>query len=178
MKMRKDEVFDFQKRWTALEKLSRDVDYQISVYALDLRNKFPKGDAGDEKFVDWCVAYLTGINEARAKGLLTRALTAAMCDENTYKRVGGAHKKVVQLAFLDKKEQIATIDAAKTQNKQIADVMRERAIAQGKMTPPPPRINYYEIAQAYTQFMERGCRCHKPKDIELYMKQCRRSVET
>lgn len=167
--MNKDKLFSFQKRWNALEKQRKDLGYQFALWARDLRAEFPKDDAGDAQFIKSCVEWFKGIDEPRAKSLLTQARAAeSVPDERTFLIVGGA-RQIEKLAPLEKKEQIATIEAAKLQNKTISTVIRERAVAQGKLPPPPPRVNHLDNAQKLARYIKRTCK-KIPKDIEMILK--------
>jgi hypothetical protein len=156
-------MIQFVKRWRELESKAKDLDYQRSVLARDIRAEFPKGSDGDEAFTKWCEVEL-GLFVAAACELLTRARAIEVCaDESTYARVGG-FKAVRHVITLNKREQVAVLEAAKSQHKNVRTIVRERETARAANLPantnikPVLRFSTFEDAKALAAFVDKHCK--------------------
>lgn len=159
--MNNDKMLQFVKRWRALEAAQRDLDFRISEWARDLRSEFVAGKAGDDRFVSWCDQEL-GITKAQADGLLRRvSLLSVVPDAKTWNSFGG-YEKLLPISDMPRKEQVATIEAAKASKLTIATIVRQRS----KPTPTatdsvdrPERVTASpaEDAAALAEFIDQVC---------------------
>lgn len=163
--MNNSKMIQFVKRWREIERQTKDLDYQRSVLARDIRAEFSDGNVGDEQFIKWCDVEL-GLNAAAACELLTRARAVQVCaDEKTYTRVGG-FKAVRHLITVGKREQVAVLEAAKSQHKNVLTVVREREKARAATLPanantstkPVMRYSSFEDAKALAVFVDKHCK--------------------
>lgn len=76
----------WQKRWNDLHDARFDNDFKLAELAHEIREEFPKGDAGDMQFCTWTKANLKG---ARPKSLLSKVAAFAAFDEKQWRRLGG-----------------------------------------------------------------------------------------
>lgn len=74
------------KRWKELHDNKFKNDYLIAELACEIRNEFPKGDAGDFQFGQWVKQHLQG---ARPKILLERVRGYETFSETEWRRLGG-----------------------------------------------------------------------------------------
>lgn len=164
--MNSGKLVRFIERWRELERQTKDLDFQRSVFARDLRKEFAAGSAGDDQFTKWCETEL-GLNAAAACELLTRARAVEVCaDEKTYARVGG-FKAVRHVIALPKRAQVEVIEAAKSQHKNVLTVVREREKAKNQNTPaaskvasstaPTLRYSSFADAKALAEFIHEHC---------------------
>lgn len=134
--MNNDKMIRFVKRWREIEQQQKDLDFQRSVLARDIRAEFGKGDTGDEQFINWCAVEL-GITAWAAKELLTRAVAATVVpDERTWKMIGG-YRAIRPLEELPKRHQVDVIEAAKASGRAPVTIMRERGLIKAPETTRP-----------------------------------------
>lgn len=147
MAMTSDKTFRYRKRWSELEAQRKDLEYRRCVFARDVRSEFATGDEGDAAFLAWCGVEL-GLYGFAAQEMLTRARAAELLkDERTFQRVGGYSRGIRHLVELPRRELITVLEAAKTQQKTIGTVMRERGLG------PAPRTNSVRDATALAEFI-------------------------
>lgn len=133
--MNNDKMIRFVKRWREIEQRQRDLDFERSKLARDIRDEFDKGDRGDDLFVNWCTVEL-GITAFAAKELLTRATAVTVVpDERTWKMIGG-YRAIRPLQDLPKRHQVDVLEAAKSSGRAPINIMRERGLI--KMSEPRP----------------------------------------
>lgn len=131
--MTNEKMLQFVKRWRDIEAQQKDLDFNRSKLARDIRGEFDKGDRGDDQFVNWCVAEL-GTTVWGAKELLTRAVAATVVpDERTWKMIGG-YRAIRPLQDLPKRHQVDVLEAAKVSGRAPINIMRERGLI---MAPEP-----------------------------------------
>lgn len=139
--MKNDKMIQFVKRWRDLERRQKDLDFERSVFARDLRAEFEPGRLGDDEFVNWCVVEL-GLTAAQARSeFLPRAQAAiAVPDVGTWNQLGG-FRQTRHLVGLTKKQQVDVVQAAKVSNKVITTVRRERGLnGAPPISKPAPRV--------------------------------------
>ncbi len=125
--MNNDKMIRFIKRWRELETQRRKLDFERSQWCREVRDEFPKGDAGDKAFVNWLAVEL-GITPAIGAELLERAVASlAVPDSKTWDRVGG-FSNIRALAPLAQRDRVAVLEAAKADAKTVKTVMRERGL--------------------------------------------------
>lgn len=109
----------FIERWRDLEKRQKDLDYERSVFARDLRAALPS----DAAFTKWCVAEI-GLAEPAAQDLLLRAIAAKVVpDVTVWKRVGG-FREIRAVAALPRREQVNVLETAKFTGQSIRSIVR------------------------------------------------------
>ncbi len=117
-----DSMFKYVKRWQELERKQKDLDYERSVFAKELRAEF--GNNGDARFVKWCKDEL-GLTEVGANELLLRAtMVKTVGDEKTWKNLGG-FRAIRAVEVLPREKRVHVIEAAKTTGKSVATLVRE-----------------------------------------------------
>lgn len=123
------------KRFRALEAAQRDLDFNMSQWARDLRACFESGKPGDNAFVKWCETELS-LTEGKARhDLLVRAAAAdAVKDIDTWNTVGG-FKTIRALTELPRKEQVACLGAVKASGYSLRTVLKERGHGPAPIAP-------------------------------------------
>lgn len=147
--LNKDESFSFIKRWNELERAGRALDFSRSKWAAELRSKFAPGTIGDDQFRNWCNIEI-GLGEVGASELLERASAFVdVPDERTWNTVGG-FQQVRQLGVVPRSERPMLIEAAKSGNRNIRSVLRER-----KLIEPIEKSSPARDARELAAFIER-----------------------
>ena len=159
--MNNDKMLHFVKRWRALEAAQRDLDFKISEFARDVRSEFPAGKVGDDRFTAWLDVEL-GFTKAQADGLLRRvSLLSVVPDVKTWNHHGG-YEKLLPISDLPRKEQVATLEAAKASKLTIATIIRQRskpvaAPADSIERPEVRTASPAEDAAALAEFIDSTC---------------------
>lgn len=159
--MNNEKMIAFVKRWREIERQQKDLDFQRSRLARDIRAEFEKGDRGDDQFCNWCVIEL-GITAFQARELLTRAVAATIVpDDRTWKMIGG-YRAIRPLQGLPRKHQVDVLEAAKSSGRAPINIMRERGLAVSASK--PQQQSAYTDAVTLAQFISRTSK-HIPEDI-------------
>ncbi len=125
-----DQTTKLLKRWRKLEADQRDLDFRVSEFARDLRDVC----GGELPAVAWCSTEL-GMTELQAKALLARgALVDVVPDAPTWNRLGGYQKIRVLEQVPTKRARVEFVEKAKSQNLQIASVIRKERAAEQQRT--------------------------------------------
>lgn len=143
--MNNDKMIQYVKRWQQLERKSKELDYERSVFAKELRSEF----GNDAQFIKWCADEL-GLTATRSSDLLLRATAAkAVPDASTWSRIGGFREIGALAAVPDRKTQIHIIESAKSTGKGIRTLIRENVTHE----PPPPRTTPARDAEELARFI-------------------------
>jgi len=86
--MNKDRSLEFSQRWRKLLNRTKDLDWEKTVFAKELRAEFETGVAGDRALTQWCEVEI-GMPQYVATELLLRAVMATHVDKKGYEQVGG-----------------------------------------------------------------------------------------
>ena len=155
--MNKDRAFELAQRWRRLVSRTKDLDWDKTLFAKDLRAEFGSGGAGDKALIKWCETEI-GMPSYVATELLLRATVAGIVDKEAYVQIGG-FGAVRQIAALDLRQQVHVVQSAKLQNKTVRSVMRE----QGLLPPPPEPVADPDAVLLATFIIEQGIKL--PKEI-------------
>jgi hypothetical protein len=121
--MKSEKTMEFVKRWQVIQRKSKDLDWEKTSFAKDLRSQFET----DKALIKWCDTEL-GMAEHVAQELILRANAADVVkDAATWQSVGG-FTSVRQLVGLTKQQQVHVVQGAMLQNKPIRSVMREQGL--------------------------------------------------
>ena len=171
--MHKDRSFEFSQRWRKLLNRTKDLDWEKTLFAKELRAEFDAGASGDKALTKWCEVEL-GMPQYVATELLLRAVMATQVDKKGYEQVGG-FSAVRQIAALDKRQQVHVIQSAKTQNKSVRSVMRDQGLL-----PEPPQISANPDAELLAEFLIRSGVSIPPriaKVVDKYVKKPARHLK-
>lgn len=155
--MTSEKSFSFIKRWRVLEEQRKDLNYQRCVLAREIRAEFAEGESGDLAFASWCDVEL-GVRGLGATEMLVRAQSMELLkDRKTFERVGGYTRGIRHLLMLPRRERVAVIEAAKTQQKAIATVLRERGHG------PAPRTSSVRDLKLVAEYLAKSGRRLPPE---------------
>jgi hypothetical protein len=146
--MHNDVMIKYVKRWQELVRKQRDIDYERSVFAKDLRGEF----GTDARFVKWCQEELR-LTKVQAEELLLRAdLAKTVGTEETWKKVGGfGALRAVEALPIAKRRHV--IEVAKTTGKSIRTLVRESDKRSPAPAEPLRRSSPQDDASRLAQFI-------------------------
>jgi hypothetical protein len=144
--MHKDRSFEFSQRWRKLLNRTKDLDWEKTFFAKELRAEFDAGAPGDKALTKWCEVELD-MPQYVAAELILRTVMATYVDNKGYEQVGG-FSAVRQIAALDKRQQVHVIQSAKAQNKSVRSVMRDQGLL-----PDRPRVSENPDAALLAEFL-------------------------
>lgn len=130
----KDRLFALYKRWCALERRAKDLDFERSVWARDALAEF---DA-DDQFRNWCADELM-ISASQIDVLLNRAAVATVVAEaSTWRRLGG-FAQLQSLLAIPAAERTRLVESAEGDGRTIRALVCQHMAERGET--PPPRAN-------------------------------------
>ena len=142
----------FFGRYNTLEASRKDVDYQTSVLAHDIRAEFPRGAAGDAGFLQFLDTEFN-LGGACGEEWTERVKVLAICpDALEYKNAGGFP---ILRRLLDRPLPAARGVVKKSQIEQrgIPAIIKEEQNGEAPYKPRAPPINYERDAQQLAEFI-------------------------
>lgn len=118
-------------RWTKLNADRSKNDFAIADLAREIRDEFPKGDAGDFQFSVWVLRHLPA---ARPKKLLEKAFSVDTYGEEEFTRLGG-WQSISFLMSLTKAQQKHVLSTVHGEGPFHYSTIRMRALRLGIVSP-------------------------------------------
>lgn len=177
--MTNGQMHALKERWRELAKRLKDLDWDITKFAADLRGQFVDGDKGDDAFDSFCELNL-GMNATKRSEMKLRAATMSVTkDAKTYKFIGG-FRQVKVMRNLTRRQIVDVLESCKVSGNSFGNEMRARGLLEVKPRPEPirvgrrlifpvkkapPKIDPYFDAVTLAQYIARTSRSI-PKDIQ------------
>ena len=171
--------FELIKEWQALERRSRDIEFDRLAFCKKLRQRFGAGPSGDRHFKDWCVAKLKQ-TEPQADLMLTRSIAGGVfSDSSEFRAVGGESALDVFDMYSKAAEREAAMRTAVKESRNLRrvwQVMKRPAVAplaygsrsEAETTVPTARDNGIVMASRLAAFIaeSRSLLSVMPGDVE------------
>lgn len=147
-------MIDFVKRWRSIERRQKDLDFERSAWARDLRAECES----DRDFVEWCQRE-AGMSEPVARELLARVAAASIVtDAKTWDTLGGFAQVRSLAALPTKRAKVDAIEAAKSTGLRLSTIVR-RSVPSPDIA-PTKAITAKEDAAVLAKFIV----AHIPRD--------------
>ncbi len=117
-------MIKFVKQWRDISRRQRDLDYDRTQFAKELRSHFKS----DDNFVKWCVEELPDMTDGQARGMLKLVpVLDVVKDVDTWHRLGGVKPIRRLVETVPVKERRAVIAKADGKGKALTTVLTERS---------------------------------------------------
>lgn len=165
--MNKTKSLAYIEEWNELERASRELDFERSVWARHVRSEYPSGGLGDKQFAGWCVTELA-LTKRQIDELLLRATAAEIIpDRDGWKRVGG-FGRIKYLDEFPRQDQETVLKAVKATGKTIQSIVADRGLR-----PAIERTDTRHDAAVLAAFV-RGLKVKLPPAIEAIVERYER----